>query len=154
MKHPLAIKLIFAIALLALPYVAAAGHAPVKSNVFDPTILNGPLVVCTGTGSSGTASLPACSNLCDFVAEMANVIYFVIAFILWIIAPILILVGGIMIILAGASPEMVGRGKKTITGAVWGVVIVLCAWVLVSTVVQFFHLTGLIGGFGTAACTL
>jgi hypothetical protein len=54
-----------------------------------------------------------------------------------------------MIMLGGASPEMVGRGKKTITGAVWGIVIVLCAWLIVFTFVSAFGgLSKYVGGFG------
>lgn len=128
-----------------MPSLSFADHNSVNSNVFVPSILDGPLVVCTGTGGGG---FKACSNLCDLIAQIANVIYFMIAVVLWIIAPILLAVGGIMIMLAGTSPEMISRGKKTITGAIWGIVIVLCAWLLVFSVVHAFgNLGKYIGGF-------
>jgi hypothetical protein len=76
-----------------------------------------------------------------------------IAVILWIITPVLVVVGGLMVMLAGASSEMVGRGKKTITGAVWAIVIVLCSWVIIATFVKVIGISG-IGGFGTSNCSI
>lgn len=166
MKNKFTIILVLILALVAMPYFVFANHNNINSNVFVPTILGGPLIVCTGYPSGGTAnnlteaagnSFPTCNNLCDLVAQIANVIYFAIAVVIWVITPILIAVGGIMIMLAGASPEMIGRGKKTITGAVWGVVIVLLAWLLVFTFVSAFgNLSKYIGGFpgGPAACSI
>lgn len=54
-----------------------------------------------------------------------------------------------MIMLGGANPEMVGRGKKTITGAIWGICIVLLAWLIVFTFVGALGgLSKYVGGFG------
>lgn len=144
---------IFAIMLVAPfiigPSMARATSNPVNNDVFDPTILGGPLLVCAGSSVGNSAKLPLCSNLCDLVGQIANVIYFFIAVVIWIIAPILIMVGGIMIMLHGASPEMVSRGKKTITGAIWGIVIVLCAWLIVFVFIGALgHLKQDVGGFG------
>ena len=149
--------LIFLIAIAA-PYLAFADHNPIKTNVFDPTILGGPLLVCVGAdGLGGTAIPKNCENLCDLVAQIANVLYFMIGVVIWIIVPILVAIGGIMIMIGGANPEMVGRGKKTITGAVIGLVIILCAWLIVFTFVSAFgNLGKYVGGFGgssgQAAC--
>lgn len=143
--------------VLALPYVASADNAGVKSNVFNPTILRGPLLICVGaSGTNGGNQLPVCNNVCDLVAQIANVIYYAIAVILWIITPIMIAVGGIMIMLGGANSEMIGRGKKTITGAVWSIVIVLCAWLIIATFLAAMgNLSNYIGGFGgTSVCSV
>jgi hypothetical protein len=141
---------------IAMPSLAFAAHNSLKANVFDPAILAGPLLLCTGAPSSGGggAISNTCQNLCDLVAQIAQIIYYMIAVVIWIITPILIAVGGIMIMLGGASPEMIGRGKKTITGAVWGIVIVLCAWLIVFTFVSAFGgLSKYVGGFGgNAGC--
>ncbi len=154
------ISLVLILVPVATPAAVFAASNPIKSNVFLPTILAGPLIVCVGASASNTGSnsLPVCSNLCDLVAQIANIIYFTIAVVIWIIAPILIAVGGIMIMLGGANPGMIETGKKTITGAVWGIVIVLCAWLIVFTFVSAFgNLGQYIGGFGgtngQAACT-
>jgi hypothetical protein len=71
---------------------------------------------------------------------------------IFIIAPVSFLVGAIMLMISGASPEMLGRGKKVLTGAVVGIVIVLCSYLIVSTFLKVFNVTD-IGGFGGATCT-
>lgn len=149
------ISLILILIPVMIPATVFADANPIKSNVIDPLspqfALKGPLIVCVGASASNTGgnTLPVCSNLCDLVAQIANVIYFTIAVVLWIIAPILIAIGGIMIMLGGANPGMIETGKKTITGAVWGIVIVLCAWLIVFTFVNAFGKLGqYIGGFG------
>lgn len=142
-------SLVAMIVPVAMPSLAFAAHNSINSQVFNPTILAGPILLCTGAPSSGGAISNTCNNLCDLVAQIAQVIYYMIAVVIWIIAPILIAVGGIMIMLGGTSPEMVGRGKKTITGAIWGIVIVLVAWVVVFTFVSAFGSLGkYVGGFG------
>jgi Type IV secretion system pilin len=153
------LSLVAVLAPLALPSAVFAASNPPKTNVFDPTILGGPLILCVGSPAVNTSgnNLPVCSNLCDLVAQIANIIYYAIAVVIWIITPILIAVGGIMIMLGGANPEMVGRGKKTITGAVWGVVIVLIAWLIVFTFISAFGKFGSYVGFfpgGQSSCSV
>lgn len=150
-----AIALVTIFIPVAVPSVVFAAHNSINSQVFNPTVLAGPLLVCTGVSSNGGPIGNTCQNLCDLVAQVAQVIYYMIAVVIWIVTPILVAVGGIMIMIGGASPEMVGRGKKTITGAVWGIAIVLCAWLLVKTLVS--PITGLgisgIGGFSSVSST-
>jgi hypothetical protein len=57
-----------------------------------------------------------------------------------------------MYMFAGPDPGMVAKAKTVLLGAAWGVAIVLCSYVIVSTFVAVFKLTGVVGGFGTAAC--
>jgi hypothetical protein len=147
-------KIIFSALMMAvtlvLPYVASADTFPIRSDVYNPTILNGPILLCTGDGAPATVP---CTNLCDLVAQAANVIYYAIAFVLWVIAPILIAVGGIMYMLAGGNSSQVQTATKAITGVVVGVVIVLCAYLIVLVFVNFLGITG-VGGFGAASCPL
>jgi hypothetical protein len=148
------------IAMIALPYLALADHNAIKSNPFDPTILAGPLVVCIGTAGG---NIPPCNNLCDLIAQIANVIYFMMAVVIWIIAPITITIAGIRIMMAGGNiaaptkenPGELSAAKKMITGAVVGIVIVLCAWLIVKTFVTAMGING-IGGFSsnTPACQI
>lgn len=138
---------------VAMPSVVFASTSAIKTNVFDPTMLAGPLVVCVGTADQTTQLLPVCQNLCDLVAQIAQIIYYAIAVVIWIITPILVTVGGIMIMLGGANPGMIETGKKTITGAVIGIVIVLCAYLIVATFVGFLGIKG-IGGFGVPSCQI
>jgi len=142
--------LILILSLLILPSFAFAFTTP---NVWDPSILKGPLVTCTGNGgaSPNGGNTQACQSLCDLIYTFINVIYFAIALVLWILAPIFFGVSGIMFLLSGASPELRSTAKKSLTGTVWGIIIVLCSWLIVNTIVTFFGITG-IGGFGASIC--
>jgi hypothetical protein len=161
MKTSLAtFALLFCTIAIALPALASAASNPPNSAIWNPSILKGPLVTCIGASSQtlsgsfvGPLQLPVCENLCDLISTVLNVIYFVIAFVIWIAAPISVAVGGIMYMFAGANPAMVTKAKTILLGVVWGIAIVLCSYVLVSTFVKVLNITG-IGGFGTAACSV
>ncbi len=131
--------------------------AGANTNIWNPSILNGPLVTCTGDGSApavpGAATLPPCQSLCDFIATLVNITYFGIGVLIWIVAPIIFAIGGIMYLIAGGKPEMIGKATKMLTGTVVGLLIVLCGWLLISTLLYFLQVTD-IGGFGGAQCTL
>src|SRR5581483_4003107 len=94
-----------AIAVMTMPYFASADHADLKQNVFSIDTLKTPLLICVGAPNG--SNMPQCSNLCDFVAEIAQIIYFMIALIIWIVAPVMVAIGGFMYMLAGVSPERV-----------------------------------------------
>ena len=94
-----------------------------------------------------------CTNICDLINTIINVLYFAISICIFIIAPILFAVGGIMIMAAGANPEMLGQGKKTLTSTAIGIVVVLCSYLVVATVVQVFQISG-VGGFGSPTCSV
>jgi hypothetical protein len=152
--------LALAVILFSAPFFAFAAHNALKTNVFDPTTLDGPILICVGSPTvAGGGITNPCQNLCDLVAQAANMIYYAIAVVLWIITPIMVTVGGLFIMLGGANPEMIGRGKKMITNTVWSVVIVLCAWLIVFAFVNAFgNLGKFVGGFGgangQAACSV
>jgi hypothetical protein len=119
----------------------------------------GPIVSCSGeysvTGSSASASsgsLPPCKNLCDLINTTINAIYLAMSVALFILAPILFVVGGIMIMISGANPEMLSRGKKTLIDTLIGLIIVLCSYLIVNTVITALKING-IGGFGASSCT-
>ena len=140
--------LIITLSILILPSLAFAFTAP---NVWDPTILKGPLITCSGSGNGGTMNT-TCSSLCDLIYTAINVIYFAIAFVIWILAPILFGVSGIMFLISGANPDLLSTAKKALTGTLWGVIIVLFSWLIINTVVTAFGITG-VGGFGASVCT-
>jgi hypothetical protein len=145
-----AAKLLFVIIVgssVVFPLVASAYTTP---NIW-PTGFWGPLVSCTGNYLSGSGAT-SCTNLCDLINTFINIVYFAMSIAIFIIAPISFVVGGIMIMFAGANPGMLETGKKVLTGAVIGLVIVLCSYLIVATVLKVLGVTG-IGGFGGAACT-
>jgi hypothetical protein len=152
--------LLATVALLSfLPLLASAQNLP---NVWDPTVIKGPLVTCTGNylpaGSApqGTVSVGTgtCQSLCDLVFTVVSDIYIAIAFVIWILLPISFAMGGIMYMMGGANPGLLETAKKTLWGAVIGAVIVLCAYLLIQTFVTFMKING-IGGFnGTPTCSM
>jgi hypothetical protein len=159
--------LLVAVILLVLPTVAGADSKPPDMNVWNPSILSGPLLTCTGPGfhwvapSSATSAystainpqpgFPICSNLTDLESTFLNIIYFGIGLVIWILAPIAFVIGGVMYMLAGANPGLESTAKKALKGTLIGVVIVLCAYAIISTFVSCLGITG-VGGFGINAC--
>jgi hypothetical protein len=141
------------LALAIFPALAFAAHINPNTNVWSPAILAGPLTVCTGNylGSQGPAPYQSarCQDLCDFVAEIIQILYFIIGVGIWIIIPILFGYSGVQIILARGNPAKVSEARKSLTGALIGVVIMLCAWLIVSTFVGFFKLGNYVGAFGS-----
>lgn len=139
------------LAMVVLPsIILVASAASINNNVWDVTILKGPLVTCTGTGSGGTN---ACTSLCDLTATIIHIIYFGIAVVIWIVTPVMIAWGGIRLMLTRGNPEGMSGAKKQITGTVIGLVIVLTAYLIVYTFVTVLGIAG-VGGFSAAACSV
>ena len=139
------IGLVFSLTLIGVPLFASAVQAP---NIW-PGGFWGPLLSCTGdyTQTSGT-----CHDLCDLMQTVVNVIYFAISIAVFVITPILFGIGAIMIMVAGANPGMLERGKKTLTGTIIGLAIILCSYLIISVFITALHITG-IGGFGGPTCS-
>lgn len=143
----------------AIPSFALA--ATVNNNVWNPTILAGPLVVCTGnlTNVNGGQASNPCTSLCDLIAEFAQVTYFMIGVVIWILAPIMIAWAGISMLMARGNPEKASQARKMVTAVVVGLLIVLCAYLIVYTFVSILNsipgstFGNYVGGFGgNAAC--
>jgi Type IV secretion system pilin len=138
---------IILISSVAFPFIASAYTTP---NLWgNPPGFWGPLVSCTGNylSQNGDGSTPTpCTNLCNLIGTIINIIYFALSIAIFIVAPISLIAGGIMIMLAGANPEMLGRGKKVLTSAVVGLVIVMCSYLIVNTALVAFGITA-VGGF-------
>jgi len=153
-------KYIFSLLVLGIiAFPGALAFAANNTNVFDPSILAGPLVSCTGNpiilGTNGATSTNAnaCVSLCDLIQTFENFVYFGIGVVIWIIAPILFAWGGIMYMMSRGKPEGISSASKILTGTLVGLLIVLCAWLLVNTVVTSLKITG-VGGFGeSGSCT-
>lgn len=150
-KLAIAIPIIVFVVLPFIALVASAASRAPNEAVWNPKILAGPLVTCTGTG--GPNGLPACQNLCDMISTFANVVYFGIGVVIWIITPIMIAWGGVRLLTSGGSPGGQSAGKKIITGTVIGLVIVLAAYLIVFTFVHVLGING-VGGFGSTICSV
>jgi hypothetical protein len=144
--------LIFFLMLMLLPWLVFA-DCKANSNVWNISILKGPLITCTGAGATGGTDNTNCQSLCDLICTSANVVYFGIGVVIWIIAPIMFAWSGILFILARGSPDKTSQAKKMITATVIGLLIVICAYLIVYVFVKTLGITG-IGGFGTPSCTI
>ena len=149
MKSSLLRKLPFILILFAIicPYFVFAQSLP---NVWSPASLKGPIVVCTGAGPVEGSLGRNCQNLCDLVFQFATIVYLLIAAVIWVIAPIAFVTGGIMYMFAGANPGLASTARKALTGTVIGVVIVLCAYIIIATFLHFLGIGG-VGGFNGAS---
>jgi hypothetical protein len=159
------ILLVFIIgASTVLPMVsfASSGGTAYKVPSLWPTGYWGPIVWCTGNYIQGATqvALPtgqpaACTNLCDLVGTVINVIYLLMSIALFAIAPVLMVWGGVTIMFAGANPGSLETGKKILTGTVIGIAIVLCSYLIINTVLGALKVTT-IGGFNgnSNACSI
>ena len=146
-------KLAYAIPIIVLfvlpSIILVASAASINNNVWDVSILKGPLVTCTGDGSNGVP----CQNLCDLIGTVVHVVYFTIAVVIWIIAPIMVAWSGIRLMLSRGNPEGASGAKKMITSVVIGLVIVLSAYLIVFTFVSVLNISG-VGGFSSSTCVV
>ena len=130
---------------------ASSGGTSYSTPSLWPTGFWGPIVWCTGNYLPNPQYVanthPAsCTNLCDLIGTVLNVVYLAMSIAIFIIAPITLVAGGVMIMLAGANPGMLENGKKMLTGAVIGLIIVLCSYLIVNTVLSVLNVTA-VGGF-------
>ncbi|MBI2010939.1 MAG: hypothetical protein HYS89_01765 [Candidatus Colwellbacteria bacterium] len=103
-------------------------HSLKMDSIYSPQVVQAAgLVPCEGTECTGDDLLQLGANIFGFMIDAA-----------FILAVLFIMIGGVMMLLGGASPNLLARGKKTITAAVVGLAIVLVAWVLVNTLITAF----------------
>lgn len=101
------------------------------------------LVPCGGSDDPSTIkdeSLPC--TVCDLLVLFQNVLDFAIK-IAFLIVIIFIVYGGFCWIFSGGNEANIKTGQKIMTNAIIGLVIILCAWLIVNTV---FWLIAQIGG--------
>lgn len=137
--------------MLVLPSLVLA--CTPKSNVWSIDILKGPLVSCVGATTSTLPIQQTCQSVCDLVCTSANVVYFGIGVVIWIALPIMFAWGGLLLILSRGNTEGTGKAKKMLTGTVIGLLIVLCAYLIVYTFVKVIGISG-VGGFSEPACQI
>ena len=140
--------LLLVIIVVLVPALALANHRAPNTNIWSISILQGPLVVCGGNYAGGsTANLPLCSNLCDLVAEFIQIVYFIMGVALWIILPISFAIGGIMFLVSRGNSGETSKARAWLTNSIIGLVVMLCAWLILSVFVSFFNLSKFIPFF-------
>ncbi len=125
-----------------LTLLPALSFAATQINLF-PTGFWGPLVSCSGAvkvfdaSGNATDNPNACTSLCDLIDTFLRLIYFGMTVALFILTPVFFAWGGLTILVAGGDPGKLGEGKKILTGTLVGIMIVLGAFLIVSTFVKF-----------------
>jgi len=86
--------------------------------------------------------VPSCEGVScgkeDLYQLIMNVINFAITYLAFPLVVLFFLIGGFLLLTSGGSPNRVEQGKKAITGAVVGLVIVLTSVVVIHTFFTFF----------------
>lgn len=75
-----------------------------------------------------------CSSLCDFVSTAQRAIYLGMTVALFVLAPILFLIGAFLMIISRGNEKRLETGKGIFVNTIWGIVIVLSAFVIVNTI--------------------
>jgi hypothetical protein len=78
-------------------------------------------------------------SLCDFLQLFTNLARWILS-VMGGVAMIWFVLAGIGFIVSFGNAEKVAENKKAIVGAVFGIIIILAAWLLVNLI--FFHLVG------------
>jgi len=87
-----------------------------------------PLVQC------GLTSDDPC-KFCDLFETINRIIKFAMFDLVVPIATLMLVVGGAMFFFGGIKPDLLNRAKGIILSTVVGIVVILCAWVAVNTVI-------------------
>src|SRR3989304_1768870 len=95
------------------------------------TALAAGLVPCGGSNE------PVCDEA-QFIKLVVNMLDFAITYLAFPLVVLFFLIGGFLLLTSGGSPNRVEQGKKAITGAVVGLVIVLTSVVVIHTFFTFF----------------
>ncbi len=127
------ISFLFILPLLAAPRVTQAASFPYW----------GPLISCTGNDPAVTGipnpkdakgnDLPHCASICDLLATLQNIFFFMLTLALVVFAPFAVLWGAILMMTSGGSSERVTQGRTVIKNAILGILFVLSAFLIVNT---------------------
>ncbi len=115
---------------------AGAGNAGTNSGGINNTNSGGAGNTGTGGGGSGGIQNPAPNYLVD-IRDFGSLLTRAIGWMLYFaggIAVLFLLVGGFQYIAARGNEEATEKAKKTITGAVIGIVIIIMAYAIVTIV--------------------
>ena len=80
-------------------------------------------------------------QFCHFFVMIGGIIDFVLIRIVPYLAVFIIVVGGIMFYFGGGKPDLLNRGKKLITGALIGLLLIYGAYMIVGTFLSVLGVT-------------
>ena len=78
----------------------------------------------------------ACT-ICDFFVLIKNIVDFLTEAVAMPVAVIILIYGGIMLLTSGGSEDKIRKGKSALWQAVWGLIIVFAAWLIIDTIIKW-----------------
>ncbi len=85
------------------------------------------LVPCGGPGQSEC-------TICHLFVGIKNIVDFLTLNIAMPLAVVILIYGGVMLLVSGGSEEKIKKGKTALGAAVWGLLIVFAAWLIIATI--------------------
>ena len=120
---------VFLLLVLNFNVAGAEGLVPCGTKVDDKGEITNPCGIC---------------NLFELISIIVNFITYKIAAPL---ATIMLIYGGVMLIISGGSEARKKQGLDAIWAAVWGLVIVFGAWLIVNTIINSLAISEFQGGW-------
>ncbi len=102
-------------------------------------ILIPPVFAATGLINCGNEGQAPCT-FADLENTIARVFNFILLYIAAPVTVAMIVFGGVKMIISGGNKSTFDQGKKIITSAAIGLVIVFGAWLIVNTVLSFLKI--------------
>lgn len=93
------------------------------------------LVPCGGPGQSDC-------TICSLFVGVKNIVDFLTLDIAIPLAVVILIYGGVMLLTSGGSEEKIKKGKTALRAAVWGLLIVFAAWLIIATILGNLVQTG------------
>ncbi len=120
--------------IMAFPLLASAQSA------WDVNIWQG--AKCGSSAAITTSGPTGPCDFCDMVIVANNVITYGVQLAVLVVVAVIVY-GGILMMTSAGNDNKFGEGKSKMTAAIVGLIVVLCAWVIVNTVLHL--LTGNVG---------
>ena len=77
-------------------------------------------------------------TLCHFFTLLSNIVNFMAEKIAFPLAIVIIMWGGFLLLTAGGDTGKIEKGKRALTNGLWGLLIIIIAWLLVDTILKAF----------------
>jgi len=100
----------------------------------------GGLVPC-GNGDPTDPGFTPC-QLNDVFALIFNIFDFMVWYISIPLAGLIIVAGGVMLLVSGGNPGLVSLGKRMLWGAIIGILLIFCSWVIIKAVLTAIGYVG------------
>ena len=108
---------------------------------FSYALCEGNIVPCgQDIDGDGMIGVDEMCNFCHLFELTNNIIVYIMTCLAPIISGIMLILGGFYLMIAGVDPGKIEQGKKIITAAIIGLIVMFISWVLLNT---FFSSLGM-----------